>query len=43
MAATRARLAACGACHVELPALWDVDTHDDLMRWQERPAARATA
>jgi rSAM/selenodomain-associated transferase 2/rSAM/selenodomain-associated transferase 1 len=43
MAATRARLAACGARHVELPALWDVDTHDDLMRWQERPAARATA
>jgi rSAM/selenodomain-associated transferase 2/rSAM/selenodomain-associated transferase 1 len=43
MAATRARLAACGARHVELPALWDVDTHDDLLRWQERPAASATA
>ncbi len=43
MAATRARLAACGASHAELPPLWDVDTHDDLLRWQERPVAKAPA
>jgi rSAM/selenodomain-associated transferase 2/rSAM/selenodomain-associated transferase 1 len=43
MATTRARLAACGASHAELPPLWDVDTHDDLLRWQERPVVKAPA
>jgi len=36
MAATRARLAAAGASHVELPPLWDVDTVDDFLRWHDR-------
>jgi len=36
MAATRARLAAAGASHVELPPLWDVDTHDDFLRWSDQ-------
>ena len=38
MAATRERLAACGARHAELPTLWDVDSHDDLLRWHGRSA-----
>ena len=41
MAATRARLVAAGASHVELPPLWDVDTLDDYLRWHERPVAGA--
>ena len=41
LAATRARLAAAGARHAELPPLWDVDGHDDYMRWRERSAAEA--
>jgi len=36
MAATRARFAAAGASHVELPPLWDVDTVDDFLRWHDR-------
>jgi rSAM/selenodomain-associated transferase 2/rSAM/selenodomain-associated transferase 1 len=43
MAATRARLAAAGASHVEMPPLWDVDTHDDYVRWRDRPPAMATS
>jgi rSAM/selenodomain-associated transferase 2/rSAM/selenodomain-associated transferase 1 len=43
MAATRARLAAAGASHVELPPLWDVDTHDDYVRWGDRPLAMAAS
>jgi rSAM/selenodomain-associated transferase 2/rSAM/selenodomain-associated transferase 1 len=39
MAATRARLAAADASHVELPPLWDVDTHADYVRWRDRPLA----
>jgi rSAM/selenodomain-associated transferase 2/rSAM/selenodomain-associated transferase 1 len=34
MAATRERLAAAGATHIELPRLWDVDTGDDYARWR---------
>jgi rSAM/selenodomain-associated transferase 2/rSAM/selenodomain-associated transferase 1 len=37
MTATRARLAAARASHAELPPLWDVDTHDDFLRWCDRP------
>lgn len=43
MAATRARLAAAGASHVEMPPLWDVDTHDDYVRWRDRRPATATS
>jgi rSAM/selenodomain-associated transferase 2/rSAM/selenodomain-associated transferase 1 len=43
MAATRTRLAAAGASHVELPPLWDVDTHDDYVRWRDRPLAMAAS
>jgi rSAM/selenodomain-associated transferase 2/rSAM/selenodomain-associated transferase 1 len=43
MAMTRERLAACGARHAELPALWDVDCHDDLLRWQGRPGLEVPA
>ena len=43
MAATRARLAAAGASHVEMPPLWDVDTHDDYVRWRDRRPALATS
>ena len=43
MAATRARLAAAGASHVEMPPLWDVDTHDDYVRWRDRPPAMAAS
>jgi len=43
MAATRARLAAAGASHVEMPPLWDVDTHDDYVRWRDRRPAMATS
>ena len=32
MAETRARIAALGLNAAELPALWDVDTEDDLAR-----------
>jgi hypothetical protein len=39
MATTRARLAAARASHAELPPLWDVDTHDDFLRWRDRPVA----
>ena len=41
MAATRAKLAAAAASHVELPPLWDVDNVDDYVRWREHPAAMA--
>jgi hypothetical protein len=43
MAATRARLAAAGASHVELPPLWDVDTHDDFLRWRDRCVTTAAS
>ena len=43
MAATRARLAATDASHVEIPPLWDVDTHDDYVRWRDRRPAMATS
>lgn len=32
---TRERLALAGASHALLPPLWDVDTHDDYLRWRE--------
>jgi rSAM/selenodomain-associated transferase 1 len=35
MAATRAKLSSAGVDWRELPALWDVDTQDDLARWVE--------
>jgi rSAM/selenodomain-associated transferase 1 len=34
MGDTRARLAACGARAVSLRTVWDVDTVDDLARWE---------
>lgn len=34
MTQTRAKLAAAGARWIELPVLWDVDTREDLARWQ---------
>ena len=34
MAQTRAKLAAAGIGWAELPPLWDVDTGEDLARWQ---------
>ncbi len=34
MTQTRAKLAAAGARWSELPMLWDLDTHEDLARWQ---------
>jgi rSAM/selenodomain-associated transferase 2/rSAM/selenodomain-associated transferase 1 len=40
---TRARLEAAQVSWRELPALWDVDTHDDLVRWQRQGAARGAA
>ena len=43
MAATRERLAAAGAKHVELPPLWDVDTGDDHARWRARSEAGAAS
>jgi glycosyltransferase A (GT-A) superfamily protein (DUF2064 family) len=43
MAVTRARLAAAGASHVELPPLWDVDTHDDFLRWRDRCVTMAAS
>jgi hypothetical protein len=43
MAATRARLAAAGASYVELPPLWDVDTHDDFLRWRDRCVTTAAS
>ena len=39
MAATRTRLAAAGANHIELPPLWDVDSHEDYLRWRKCPLA----
>ncbi len=35
LAETRARIAALGLKAVELPALWDVDTEDDLARCEK--------
>jgi len=32
---TRERLALAAASHALLPPLWDVDTHDDYLRWRE--------
>jgi rSAM/selenodomain-associated transferase 1 len=43
MAATRANLAAARATWAELPALWDVDTHDDWRRWQDLAGAPCAA
>ena len=40
MAATRTALERANASWAELPALWDVDTAEDLARWRA-PAARA--
>lgn len=36
MAQTRARLASAGVAWKELPPLWDVDTAEDLARWQAK-------
>ena len=41
MAATRARIAALGLNVAELPALWDVDTEDDLARCERMFAEMA--
>jgi glycosyltransferase A (GT-A) superfamily protein (DUF2064 family) len=41
MAATRARLAVAGASHIEIAPLWDVDTHEDYLRWRKHPLAGA--
>jgi rSAM/selenodomain-associated transferase 1 len=40
LAQTRARLTAGAMRWTELPPLWDVDTHDDFLRW--RDAGRET-
>jgi rSAM/selenodomain-associated transferase 1 len=41
MAATRARLAACGARAVALRTVWDVDLEADLRRWEREGGAPA--
>jgi rSAM/selenodomain-associated transferase 2/rSAM/selenodomain-associated transferase 1 len=46
MTQTRAKLAAAGVRWTELPVLWDLDTQEDLARWQalggkDTPAAAA--
>jgi rSAM/selenodomain-associated transferase 1 len=41
LAATRERLAEARATWHELHALWDVDTHDDFLRWRRETAAPA--
>jgi glycosyltransferase A (GT-A) superfamily protein (DUF2064 family) len=38
LAATRARLTAARASFVELPALWDVDTPADVVRYRALPS-----
>jgi glycosyltransferase A (GT-A) superfamily protein (DUF2064 family) len=41
MAATRTRLAACGALARELRTVWDVDVEADLRRWERTVASDA--
>jgi uncharacterized protein len=41
MAQTRQRLRAAGLRHSEMPTLWDVDTPQDLARWQALGAGPA--
>jgi glycosyltransferase A (GT-A) superfamily protein (DUF2064 family) len=41
MAQTRQRLRAAGLRYSEMPTLWDVDTPQDLVRWQALAAGQA--